>query len=108
MTQVLAPGRPQLNSVALGIHITPHCQNYSFTGFMSTTAPDVPSAPPDSLEQQSARHTYGASDKSGWRARVRWFAAEFLVVVTGVLVALALQAWYEDRQDRDRETAYLA
>jgi hypothetical protein len=26
-----------------------------------------------------------------WRTRARWFAAEFLVVVTGVLVALALR-----------------
>jgi hypothetical protein len=25
--------------------------------------------------------------------RLRWFAAEFLVVVTGVLVALAMNAW---------------
>ncbi len=30
---------------------------------------------------------------------LRWFAAEFAVVVSGVLVALALQAWYQSRQD---------
>ena len=42
-----------------------------------------------------------------WRGRLRWFAAEFLVVVTGVLVALGLQAFYERSQDRRRETAYL-
>lgn len=32
-----------------------------------------------------------------WRARVQWFAAEFLIVVTGVLVALAVQAWWVER-----------
>ena len=42
-----------------------------------------------------------------WRGGVRWFAAEFLVVVTGILVALALQAWYEGRRDAARERAYL-
>lgn len=38
---------------------------------------------------------------------MRWFAAEFLVVVTGVLVALALNAWWQGRQDAAREQAYL-
>jgi hypothetical protein len=42
-----------------------------------------------------------------WRAGARWFAAEFLVVVAGVLVALAVQAWYEGRRDAERERAYL-
>lgn len=37
----------------------------------------------------------------------RWFAAEFLVVVTGVLVALALNAWWQGRTDVAREQAYL-
>jgi hypothetical protein len=45
---------------------------------------------------------------AAWRGGVRWFAAEFLVVVTGILVALALQAWYEGRSDAGRERAYLA
>lgn len=43
-----------------------------------------------------------------WRGGLRWFAAEFLVVVTGILVALALQAWYEGRRDARRESSYLA
>ena len=43
-----------------------------------------------------------------WRKGTRWFAAEFLVVVTGVLVALALNAWWEARQDQLRERAYLS
>ena len=42
-----------------------------------------------------------------WRRGARWFAAEFLVVVTGVLVALLLNAWYQDRENRMREERYL-
>ena len=39
---------------------------------------------------------------------VRWFAAEFLVVVTGVLVALAVQAVYQHRGNLKRERHYLS
>ncbi|NNF57256.1 MAG: hypothetical protein HKN04_03360 [Rhodothermaceae bacterium] len=42
-----------------------------------------------------------------WRRGAKWFGAEFLVVVTGVLVALALNAWWADRQDRSKEQFYL-
>ena len=42
-----------------------------------------------------------------WGRRVRWFAAEFLVVVTGVLVALGLQSLYERGENGRRERAYL-
>lgn len=42
-----------------------------------------------------------------WRSRLRWFFAEFLVVVSGILVALALNAWWQDRRDAGREEAYL-
>jgi hypothetical protein len=43
-----------------------------------------------------------------WRTRARWFAAEFLVIVTGVLVALGLNALYQRGQDARNETTYLA
>jgi hypothetical protein len=43
-----------------------------------------------------------------WGPKLRWFAAEFLVVVTGVLVALALNAWWQGRQDVASEEDYLA
>jgi hypothetical protein len=54
-------------------------------------------------------HTDEAARPAGrdWRAGLRWFGAEFLVVVTGVLVALVLNAWWGARQDRVRELAYL-
>jgi hypothetical protein len=43
-----------------------------------------------------------------WRGGVRWFAAEFLVVVTGILVAFWLQAWWAGRLDMRRENAFLS
>jgi hypothetical protein len=46
--------------------------------------------------------------KSSVRSATRWFAAEFLVVVTGVLAALGVQAWYQARQDAGAEGRYLA
>ena len=42
-----------------------------------------------------------------WASGIRWFAAEFLVVVSGVLVALALNAFYQDRVDAEREAGYI-
>ena len=43
-----------------------------------------------------------------WRTRARWFAAEILIIVTGVLIALALNALYERRADARNESRYLA
>ena len=67
------------------------------------TEPD-PEPPPDERTRAPVR----AAARPPWRSGVRWFAAEFLVVVTGILVAFALQAWYEGRRDADRERSYLA
>lgn len=44
---------------------------------------------------------------SSWRWSVRWFLAEFFVVLTGILVALVLNAWWESRQAAQREQTYL-
>jgi len=38
---------------------------------------------------------------------LRWFAAEFLVVVTGILVALSMDAWWSDRAERVQERELL-
>jgi hypothetical protein len=46
-------------------------------------------------------------ERRSWRGSVRWFAAEFLVVVSGILVALALQAWYQGRHDARVARVYL-
>ena len=42
-----------------------------------------------------------------WRAKARWLGAEYLVVVLGVLTAVALNSWWTERQDRAKERAYL-
>ena len=42
------------------------------------------------------------------RASVRWFAGEFLVVVAGVLAALAMQSWYQASRDAKAANVYLA
>lgn len=42
-----------------------------------------------------------------WLSRLRWFGAEFLVVLTGVLVALAINSWWETRREHALEQSYL-
>ena len=43
-----------------------------------------------------------------WRPKLRWFAAEFVVVVTGILMAVAINAWWANAQERaeEREALY--
>jgi type II secretory pathway pseudopilin PulG len=43
----------------------------------------------------------------GWKSALRWFAAEFVVVVAGILVALAVSSWAQQQQENKREQAYL-
>jgi hypothetical protein len=42
-----------------------------------------------------------------WKARIRWFSAEYVIVVAGVLTAVAIAAWAEQRQESARARAYL-
>lgn len=61
-------------------------------------------------EPAKAAPDMAAMTPAAWRRRMRWlrwFLAEFLVVVSGVLVALALSSMAQDRRDRGREQAYL-
>ena len=39
--------------------------------------------------------------------RFAWLLSEFVVVVMGVLVAITIDGWWNDRQDREREAVYL-
>ena len=39
--------------------------------------------------------------------RFRYFFAELVLVVAGILIALAIDGWAEDRRERDAETEYL-
>lgn len=48
-----------------------------------------------------------STTEPSWRRAIRWFAAEFLVVVSGILVAMALQAWWNDRGNRAEERVLL-
>jgi len=48
-----------------------------------------------------------AKRASGLHTLSQWFAAEFFIVVTGVLAALGAAAWTESRNERRRETIYL-
>jgi hypothetical protein len=41
-----------------------------------------------------------------WKNGLKWFASEFIVVVAGILVALGLQAWWQNRQDASRGAEY--
>lgn len=50
---------------------------------------------------------YLAAWRRQWSQRVRWFATEFFIIVTGVLVALAVQDWYQGLSDRQHERWYL-
>ncbi|WP_412061287.1 hypothetical protein [Rubrivirga sp. IMCC45206] len=42
-----------------------------------------------------------------WRPKLRWFAAEYLIVVLGVLTAVGINAGWGDREDRAREHRHL-
>jgi hypothetical protein len=48
-----------------------------------------------------------AAYRPAWSSSLRWFLAEFLVVVAGILVALALSSWAQGRADITREQSYL-
>jgi hypothetical protein len=50
----------------------------------------------------TSRTAVSREGASKWKDGLKWFGAEFLVVVAGILVALGLQAWWQDRQDASR------
>jgi hypothetical protein len=67
----------------------------------------------DRTPAKSEAQTFRSLRRSGilsfdWRGGVRWFAAEFVVVVTGILVAFWLQAWWAGRLDMYRENTFLS
>ena len=55
---------------------------------------------------QSGAHQSDQSSqfpKRDWHRGLRWFAAEITIVVAGVLIALALNAWWQKRQEARAE-----
>lgn len=65
---------------------------------MDASVSESPATPPPVIE---APHP-------AWQGRLRLFLAEFVVVVSGILVALALAlgSWADDRRDQQRERDY--
>ncbi len=62
---------------------------------------------PEPMGRKRQANSQGSNhDRRLWGS-IRWFVAEFAVVVSGVLVALALTAYYQGQQDAAREQAYL-
>jgi hypothetical protein len=73
---------------------------------LSAQAPDhaaIASAPGRRPRRRRARSNVS---RSVWT--IRWFLAEFFVVLSGILVALIVNAWWEARADADREYTYLS
>ena len=50
------------------------------------------------MTETQSKSTSPASSHWDWRPKLRWFAAEIVIVVAGVLIALTLNAWWEGRQ----------
>jgi len=65
----------------------------------ATPASSTPAAP--AVRDETAPATFS------FRRGPRWFLAEFLVVVAGILVAMSLNAWYQGRIDARSERQYL-
>ncbi|MEM1117345.1 MAG: hypothetical protein AAF845_07700 [Bacteroidota bacterium] len=60
-------------------------------------------APPTSGPPSAA----SAPRRWDWRPKLRWFAAEYLIVVLGVLTAVGINAWWADRDAQTRERLVL-
>ena len=73
---------------------------------MTDPAPDA--APPETSPPEAAAPRWRWRPPAvAWRAKARWFGAEYLIVVLGVLTAVGINAWWGDRQDRAKEQVYL-
>ncbi|MEL6445933.1 MAG: hypothetical protein AAF089_06295 [Bacteroidota bacterium] len=66
----------------------------------------TPSAP-DALPSEPSNAPVITAPRWDWRPKLRWFAAEYLIVVLGVLTAVGLNAWWQGRTDRAQEQVYL-
>ena len=70
---------------------------------MEPETPDFPLDEPRQLESPQS----GLRGRWNLRPKLRWFVAEIAVVVTGVLIALALNAWWQGQQASASEQHYL-
>lgn len=63
---------------------------------MNDTPEHPPETPDPALSSEgSADADSPSSDAGGWRPTPHWYAAEIIVVVVGVIIALAANAWWE-------------
>jgi hypothetical protein len=74
---------------------------------MTTIAEHTPASPPQ-VPTSRADRGLRAPEFRRWRRGARWFAAEFLVVVTGVLVALAASDQAQRARERNLANEYTA
>ncbi len=59
-------------------------------------------------EPDPTQHEIVATPKRwNWKPKLRWFAAEYLIVVLGVLTAVALNAWWQGQQQNREEQRLL-
>ncbi|MEM7787668.1 MAG: hypothetical protein AAF594_08070 [Bacteroidota bacterium] len=63
--------------------------------------------PPDPASGPLPPASGPAPRRWAWRPKLRWFAAEYLIVVLGVLTAVGLNAGWQGRTDRAQEQVYL-
>jgi hypothetical protein len=70
---------------------------------ISTPLSEAPDGTPPATASPPAR----PPKRWDWKPKLRWFAAEIVVVVAGVLIALALNAWWGARADHAKEQTYL-
>ena len=69
---------------------------------------DAPAPAPLGLTDERSRLAPAPRQRRvDWRPKLRWFGAEYLIVVLGVLTAVALNAWWQGQQDAAREQEYL-
>ena len=71
------------------------------------TQPLAPETAPTPQASGAATRGWWRPPAIDWRSKARWFGAEYLIVVLGVLTAVGINAWWGDRQDRAREGVYL-
>ncbi len=70
---------------------------------MTSTRDPVPSSPPsEPIDVESTPST-----DEGWRPTPQWYFAEILVVVVGVIIALAANAWWEGWREDEIEREVL-
>lgn len=74
---------------------------------MAETDPPLPGPDPPAGRLRPRESVATTPRRWDWRPKVRWFAAEILIVVVGVLIALAINAWWSRVQDRKVEAQSL-